>query len=159
MQLSTLTRFAPILALAMTAAAQAQTAPVTLTTDIAVVRTTTDAAGKAVETYAKPDVVTPGDRLRFTVQFRNTGTAPATRFVITNPLPPQVTLETLTDGADATVSVDGGKTFKTLATLRVTDAAGMARPATLSDVTHLRWTVATVPPGTAGARRFFARVK
>ena len=157
-----LLKFALPLSIVVTAfptMAQSQSAPVSLSTEIEVVRTTTDAAGKSSETFAKPEVVTPGDRLRFTVQFRNAGTAPAHRFVITNPLPPQVTLDALTDSGDATVSVDGGKSFDALSVLKVTDGAGVPRPATLADVTHLRWTVATVAPGTSGARRFFARVK
>ncbi len=93
--------------------------------------------------------VVPGDKLLFQTGYKNTGAAPAVRFVITNPLPGAVTW-TGEATAGLQVSVDGGRQFGTLASLRVKGADGQLRAATPADVTHLRWTLASIAPGASG---------
>ncbi|WP_425231035.1 hypothetical protein [Sphingomonas sp.] len=93
--------------------------------------------------------VLPGDRLVLRTTYRNTGAAAATRFVVTNPVPAAVAWTG--DGSTGVeASIDGGRTFGALAALRVRGANGIARPAIPADVTHLRWTLASIAPGGAG---------
>ena len=93
--------------------------------------------------------VVPGDRLVFRNSYRNAGAIPATRFVVTNPVPAGVTWTgDATSGIEA--SVDGGHSFGPLPTLKVKGANGQPRAATAADVSHLRWTLAAIAPGGSG---------
>lgn len=87
------------------------------------------------------DSVVPGERVVYTISFRNVGDEPADNVVITNPI-----AETLTyvagsaAGQDLEVefSVDGGVHFAPASELTVLDEA-TERPATTLDYTHVRW--------------------
>lgn len=96
-----------------------------------------------------PKTVVPGDKLVFRTQYKNGGAQAATRFVVTNPVPAAVAW-TGDGSAGVEASVDGGRTFGALSALRVKGATGQFRSATPADVTHLRWTVATIAPGAGG---------
>ena len=122
--------------LAPVAASAAQ--DVSLTTKVLVERVKTGADGKPVTVREEPGVVTPGDRLVFVLGYRNQGSEPATGFTLTNPIPPSVAFAG-TDDASAVVSVDGGKSWGALASLKVVQADGTSRPAVAADVTHIRW--------------------
>lgn len=137
------------------APAFAQAPAVELTGDVKVVRQL-DRGGKTTETLEEPNQVLPGDRLVFTTRYKNGGKEPATDFVVTNPLPAPVKLVKV-DGFET--SVDGGKTFGALGTLKVTGADGTARAAELGDVTHVRWRVASIAPGASGEVKYFAEVR
>lgn len=84
--------------------------------------------------------VSSGERLIYVVEYRNTGKRPVSGFTVTNPLPRTVRLDETMDGSEL-VSIDGGRTWGTLGTLRVTLSDGSWRPANPDDVTHLRWRV------------------
>lgn len=114
--------------------------------------------GKSRTELLEPTVVVPGDRLLFTTRYSNRGTQAANNFVVTNPLPAAVVLSH--DAAEGyVVSVDGGKNWGTLAAAKVPDGKGGMRTAQASDVTHLRWTVASIAPGTSGMVRYHAIVR
>ena len=85
-----------------------------------------------------PNVVTPGDKLVFVLSYRNEGAAPATGFVVTNPMPESVTYADSASPGEI-VSVDGGQNWGELGSLRVRNADGSQRPAVAADVTHVRW--------------------
>jgi uncharacterized repeat protein (TIGR01451 family) len=103
--------------------------------------------------------VAPGDRLVFELSYKNVGPEPATGFVITDPLPASVAFAG-DETAGATFSVDGGRTWGPLASLRVALPNGASRPAGLSDVTHIRWEFARpIPGGAAGSVTFRGVVK
>lgn len=123
---------------------------VALTSEVHVVRVVD---GK--EQFDPPASVVPGDRLVFTTRYSNAGNAPVENFVVTNPLPGPVVLAN--DGAFV-VSVDGGATFGPLAQQRITED-GVSRPATVTDVTHVRWTVSSIAPGAGGELSYFATVR
>lgn len=142
-------------ALAAPAAAQS---PIELAGDVKVVKTTTDADGVSSEELVPPDVVVPGDRLRFTTTFRNNGAEAVENFVVNNPLPSAVRLADDAD-PDLTVSVDGGETWGKLAELSVTSDDGANRAAQASDVTHIRWTLAAVQPGEEGRLEYPAIIR
>lgn len=117
-----------------------------------------EADGHKSEDLVEPKVVVPGDKLLFATRYRNDGTLPVTDFVVTNPLPAGVSLAP-DDAEQHQVSVDGGKTWGQITALTVTDVQGGIRAATASDVTHLRWTVARIPPGGAGVLTYRAIVR
>lgn len=87
------------------------------------------------------DSVVPGERVVYTISFRNVGSEPADNVVITNPI-----AETLKyvagsaagDDLEVEFSVDGGGTFGKADELRVV-VDGVERPATTLDYTHVRW--------------------
>ncbi len=122
---------------------------VTLTSDVMAIITTSDEAGKQTTTLAKPDEFTPGTKLSFGMNYSNSGTEAATNVTGTNPLNTAVRLAPDADPA-LLVSVDGGKTFGTLDTLSVATQNEATRPATHDDVTHVRWTIASIAPGESG---------
>lgn len=135
--------------------ALAQAAPVTLKGEVKVVREVVE-NGKTRQTFEEPNSVLPGDRLVFTTHYSNPGDKPVTDFVVTNPLPAPVKLAAA--GAFE-VSVDGGKTFGTLASLKAVGADGKPRAAELGDVTHVRWRLASIAPGASGDVSYFAEVR
>ncbi len=147
-----------LLAVTLPGAALAQS-QVALTSDVLVERTTTDASGTARTSLEAPGIVTPGDKLVFVLSYRNNAAAPATDFVVTNPIPESVGYMG-SDSAGAVLSVDGGRTWGQLAALSVRNADGTSRPATLADVTHVRWRMAQpIPAGGRGELRFRGVVK
>jgi uncharacterized repeat protein (TIGR01451 family) len=132
---------------------------VALTSEIFVERTTTDANGRQNVSLESPSVVTPGDPLVFVLRYRNSAASPATDFVVTNPIPENVSYIS-SGSAGSVLSVDGGQSWGDLAGLNVRNADGTTRPATAADVTHVRWRIAQpIPPGGEGELRFRGVVK
>jgi uncharacterized repeat protein (TIGR01451 family) len=156
-------RLSLLLPLALIAGSVAAQAPqaVTVTSEILAVKVTTDAKGQKVNTLVKPGVVVPGTPLVFVLRYKNRGSKPVTNYVVTNPIPTSVRFtEFAADSGWGSVSVDGGKTYGTLAAQQVADKSGVKRAAQPSDVTHLRWTVAKpILPGTAGSVTFYGAVE
>ena len=139
-----------LLAPAVAAAAD----PVSLTSKVFVERVKPGSDGKPVTVREEPGVVTPGDRLAFVLRYRNSGAQPATGFTLTNPIPPSIAF-TGTDDASASVSVDGGKSWGTLTSLKVVAADGTSRPAVAADVTHIRWSLGQpIAAGSGGELSF-----
>jgi uncharacterized repeat protein (TIGR01451 family) len=155
-----------LFALSLPAAALAQAKPVavaapavTLKSETFVARATTDASGKKKNELFPALRVLPGDPLVFMVSYQNTGKQAATKFVINNPVPNGVDF-TGVEQNWATLSVDGGKTYGALASLKVKKADGTMRGALPSDVTHIRWLFATpIAAGGQGRVMFYAVVK
>ncbi|WP_133365388.1 hypothetical protein [Qipengyuania sediminis] len=152
---------APALAIAMFAGAAApapvlaEAGSVSLKGEVKLVRQVVK-DGKTTETLEEPGQVLPGDRLLFATRYTNSGAEPATDLVVVNPLPQPVRLATA-EGLD--VSVDGGKTFGLLAALKIADRTGAARAAELGDVTHVRWRIASIAPGSSGEVRYLGEVR
>lgn len=126
---------------------------VTLSSLILLERTIPDSGGRNRIVLEEPKTVTPGDRLVFILNYRNAGRTPASDFIVTNPLPAAVAFQ---GGADnAQVSIDGGKNWGPLPTLRVREADGRWRNARPEDVTHLRWAMKqAIPAGAQGKLSF-----
>jgi len=114
--------------------------------------------GQETVKLVTPDMVVPGDQLVFTTSYQNEGQLPAENFIVTNPVPEAVIVNDET-AADAIVSVDGGQQWGKLASLTVADGQGGTRPATRGDITHLRWTVASIAPGGEGSLEYRAVVR
>lgn len=133
----------------------------TLTSKIELEKITPAAEGKpSVKSYAEPDVVVPGDRIRVTLTFTNAGAAPASGIAITNPIPNGLIFDGTADTTGFGVSVDGGKSFGPLDTLTVAAMGAASRAATTADVTHVRWLWPdAVPVGGTRSVAFFGKVK
>lgn len=142
--------------------AQQVAAPaVALTSAIQVVKDVKDGTGKTKRVLQEPTRVLPGDPLVVWLNYRNASKKPATAFVINNPIPAAMEYTAFGENSGwGLVSVDGGKTFGALATLKVTGKDGKPRPAVAFDVTHLRWTFKQpIAPGAAGTLSFYGVVK
>jgi uncharacterized repeat protein (TIGR01451 family) len=132
---------------------------VSLSSEIFVERVKTGPDGKPVVVREAPKVVTPGDKLVFELAYRNQGTQPATDFALTNPMPASVAFAG-SESPGAVFSVDGGKSWGPLASLKVAGPDGKARPATRADVTHIRWSFShAIPAGASGKLSFRGIVK
>lgn len=103
--------------------------------------------------------VVPGGEVIYEISYSNTGDEPVTRVAIDNPVPPQLTFVDVEGVPLTAVSVDGGTAYGDLADLTVAAADGRARPAQPADVTHLRWVLGEVQPGSSGKVAFKAMVK
>jgi uncharacterized repeat protein (TIGR01451 family) len=115
--------------------------------------------GKVTTKRQAPKNVVPGDEVTYEMTYSNSAKSPATNVVVDNPMPSQLTFIKV-EGTPATaVSIDGGKTFGQLADLKVALPDGTSRPAQPSDVTTLRWVIATIAPGGKGKIAYRGRVK
>lgn len=143
---------------ATVSAANAQGQAIALVGDVKLVKVNLDDGGETTTELVEPDTIVPGDKLIFTTAYNNTSNEPVTNFVVTNPLPEAVRLAGDAD-AGLTVSVDNGTNWGKIADLSVTEEDGKARAATHADVTHIRWTLATVAPGEAGQLEYPAIIR
>ncbi|MBX7483007.1 hypothetical protein [Qipengyuania qiaonensis] len=151
--------FTPLLAMSvLTAPLSAQDQPISLSGDVKHEKTTVDAAGEAKTELVEPNTIVPGDRLIFGTDYTNSSDEQVENFVVTNPLPEAVRLAPDADAA-LTVSVDGGQTFGALSQLSVRAEDGSTRPAEHADVTHVRWTLASVAPGESGRLEYPAIIR
>jgi uncharacterized repeat protein (TIGR01451 family) len=142
-----------------TAAFAAGPEHVSLSSHVFVERVKPGPGGKPVTVREAPGIVTPGDRLIFELSYRNAGAEPATGFTITDPIPASVVF-TGGESEGASFSVDGGRTWGPLASLRVARPNGAPRAATPADVTHVKWAFARpIPAGAAGSVSFRGVVK
>ncbi|MDB5678502.1 hypothetical protein [Sphingomonas bacterium] len=122
------------------------------------VEKTVSVGGREQVELQKPTNVLPGDKLIFQTNYRNAGGQPATQFVVTNPVPAAVAWTgEATPGA--VESVDGGRSYAPLSQLKVKGANGALRPAQPADVTHIRWTLASIAPGASGLVKYRGMVR
>ncbi len=142
-----------LFALMLPVAAQAAGA-VALSSKVFLEKVEMGSDGRARTILHKPDMVTPGDTLVFIVDYRNASASSAADFVVTNPVPPAIAYRGTADGS-AQVSIDGGKSWGSLAALSVRQADGRIRSARPDDVTHIRWAMAKpIPAGAQGKLSF-----
>ena len=150
-----------IIAAAISFTAAPATAQGGLASKIEIEKMVTAADGQPpVKTYVEPEVVIPGDRVRITLTFANGSTAPASGVNVVNPIPEGLIFDGTADTNGFAVSVDGGKSFGSMAALTVPVANGTPRAATAADVTHVRWLWPdALPAGQKRSVAFFGRVK
>lgn len=136
--------------LAAVVSVPAMAGPLELASDIFVEREQKRADGSTALVLEKPKVVLPGDQLVFVVRYKNVGKEPASKLTVTNPIPSAVAFSRTADGTEV-VSVDGGKNWGQLSSLKIATAQGAQRPAMPSDVTHIKWNLdQTLAAGSAG---------
>ena len=145
------------------------TPAVNIDSRVEVERTEETPDGKSVTKVYDPSKVSviPGDKLIFVNSYRNTGTTPASNFVINNPVHPAVEFSSVNEDW-ALVSVDGGKTFGKLSELTVTKvdpaaaegSAPVQMAAQAADVTDVRWSFPKpIPVAGKGELKFRGVVK
>jgi len=96
-------------------------------------------------TRGPAELVVPGERVVYTLNFTNDDAAPASDLILTMPVPTEIKYmdgTAIQDGAKTVYSADGGQSFSERAQLRKTGDDGNVRTATAEDITHIRWTVA-----------------
>ncbi len=146
-------------ALAVPTALFAQAQSVAIVSKAFVVKQIPDGPGKTKNTLIIPERVLPGEALVFMLEYKNTGAKPAAAFVINNPIPANV-IYTGVEQPWAEVSVDRGKTFGQLATLKVAKGDGTMRAALPTDVTAVLWKFAQpIAPASEGRVMYYAMVK
>lgn len=136
-------------ALVSVPAAAQETPAVVVTGDVKQVEVTVGANGEEITNLVDLGVTVPGTRLVFRTNYENTTQEVIRNFTLTNPIHPSVRLAPDAD-ADLTVSVDGGTTWGPLSSLTIASDDGTTRSATHADVTHVRWTIAEIAPGSSG---------
>jgi uncharacterized repeat protein (TIGR01451 family) len=116
--------------------------------------------GKPLQRLIPARVVSQGDVIYYTVKIRNPTTAPARDVAVIQRIPANTTYvsgSAAGPSADITFSADGGMTFKPAAQLTVVTPAGVTRPATPQDYTHIRWQLRNVlAPSAVALARFQA---
>lgn len=141
-------------ALAVTMAIPAVAAsPVQIVTKVMAEQRSAAADGTTRVALVPAAKVTPGDRVVYQIAYRNVGAQPIDNFILSNPLPEGIAYLSATAGSpEPELSVDGS-TYAPLAALKVSGPKGV-RPATLGDVTAVRWRLAQ--PLAAGGHGAFA---
>lgn len=97
--------------------------------------------GESRTEYVEAGTVVPGERVLYTIRFRNVGAEPAENVVITNPISTSLTYvdgSAMQDGLQVEFSIDGGQSFAVADALRIDDD-GEQRQASAKDYTHVRW--------------------
>lgn len=138
--------------------ATAQDQGISLSGDVMLEKVTIDDGGETSVELVEPATIVPGDKLIFGTDYSNRSSETVQNFVVTNPVPAAVRLAPDAD-PDLTVSVDGGETWGAITNLTVADAEGTVRPANHADVTHIRWTLASVAPGQDGRLEYPAIIR
>ncbi|MCP3734083.1 hypothetical protein M9979_04230 [Sphingomonas sp. RP10(2022)] len=147
-------------AVAAIAAPALAAGPLTMTTRMMVEKRSAAADGTTRTTLVPAVRVAPGDRITVVLAYRNTGPAPIGNVVLANPVPRNVAYRAVAPGTPAPdVSVDG-KTYGSLADLRVRTPDGATRAAGADDVTHVRWRLSSpIAAGQGGELAFQAVLK
>lgn len=125
------------------------------------------ADGREEVRYVATEATTPGNILRFTLTYHNTGDKVATDVIVDNPIPNGTTYlnnsASTGVGMQTSFSIDGGKSYHEAGQLTyespLPNGSAETRLASPEQYTHIRWRLATVPAGTAGAVSFEALVK
>ena len=120
-----------------------------------------DESGQKTIKREKAATVMPGEVVVYTITARNVGQEPATKVVITDPIPEHMDYTGSVKGERTriTFSVDGGKTYDVATALMVPDGKG-EKPAKPEDYTHIRWQLNdALEPGSAHSVEFRARLQ
>ena len=107
--------------------------------------TVTSDAGVETTQRVPAALVTPGEKVVYTIDFINDSAAPATDLVLAMPVPNDIRYlegSAERDGAIVTFSTDGGTTFAARNALVLPAVGGGTRTATANDITHVQWKIA-----------------
>ncbi|MDJ0757775.1 MAG: hypothetical protein QNJ19_00165 [Woeseiaceae bacterium] len=121
---------------------------------------TTNEDGERIKELIPAETVVPGERVVYTITFRNTGEEPADDVIITNPISEELTYvqgSAFGPGMELQFSVDG-QSFGAAEDLTV-EEDGETRTATPEDYTHIRWVMQSdLSAGAQGTVRFSAQL-
>ena len=122
--------------------------------------------GKQVTKRIPAQTADPGQKLIFTLQYKNDGNEKATNVKVDNPIP-ENTVYVVGSGigknSKMLFSIDGGKNYKqpSLLTYEETmpDGKKVKKQASPEQYTHVRWVINEVPPGKEGTVGFQVKMK
>ena len=121
---------------------------------------TTNEDGEQIRELVAAETVIPGERVVYTITFRNTGEEPADDVIITNPISESLTYvqgSAFGPGMELQFSVDG-ENFAAADELTI-EEGGETRPASVEDYTHIRWVMQSdLSAGAQGTVRFSAQL-
>jgi uncharacterized repeat protein (TIGR01451 family) len=130
-----------------------------VTTSVQKEEVTVDESGEPASKLVEANTVVPGDRVIYTITFRNTSEEAAENVVITNPISESLTYVAGSAFGPGTIiefSVDGGQTYAPADQLTITED-GETRSAHPGDFTHIRWVMQNeLAAGAQGTARFAA---
>lgn len=112
--------------------------------------------GSQAKTYVPAEDVKPGDRIRYTLRYRNSGDEAATDVNIDNPIPEGARYlpDSAWGGEQQLFSIDGGETFKRPGSLtwqrQTGDGEREQQTASPEQYDAVRWVVKEIPAGTSG---------
>lgn len=122
-----------------------------------------NADGSQTVKREKADLVTPGDKVVYSLNYYNDKEETAANIVLVMPVPTEISYVEGSAEVDNTLTVysaDGGQTFEARDVLKVQSADGAFRVARAEDITHIRWTVGSaIIPGGTGTLSFSGRLK
>jgi hypothetical protein len=131
---------------------------VAVVNEIFVEKTVPAAPGKTRAVLVAAKSGPPGSKLVFSTTYRNQSKLPIRGIVLNSPALDNLLFDGLLGPGE--VSIDGGKTWGALTTLKVRTANGGVRPAQNVDVTHVRMVVPGVAgPGSSGKLSYRVIVK
>jgi len=138
---STMQKALLALVLAAVAAAQEAALPL-LVRAVAEIESKSMEAGREVVKLVPADRVVPGDRVIYTLEVQNTGTAALDAPIVIHPVPEHMRYVADTavgPAAEVSYSVDGGRSFDRAENLKMLGTDSLPRPAVAADYTHIRW--------------------
>lgn len=118
--------------------------------------------GKQIKKVIEAKELLPGETVTYTISYANLGNEPATNVQLDDPIPAGTRYipGSASDEANASFSIDGGKSYKkpALLTYEVTLPNGMKekKVASPEQYTNIRWTLPSVAPGAKGTIIFKA---
>jgi len=123
---------------------------------------TIDANGNEVRTYTLADEVAPGDEVRYSLAYSNTGQAAADAVNLVMPVPGEVAYieaSATGDPDNLSFSADGGATFAARTSLML-GQGDQARLAAADEITHIKWAFTDpIAPSSVGTVSFSAVLK
>lgn len=150
---ATILVFSLVTALTLPAMANGMTAEQIV--EVAVI--SVDETGAESVRYEAASEIAPGDEVRYRLDYANDGTEAAENVSLVMPVPTEITLiegSVVAGPALVTYSADAGVSFASRDALEVIEG-DETRPATASDITHVRWVFATpIAAGEAGSISF-----
>lgn len=125
-----------------------------------------DEAGRERVELREAEAMRPGDTLVYRIAYTNKGTAPAHDAKVTDPIPAGTVLlpgSWEAQGADFSVSVDGGKSWESYParrSVKQTDGSIIQKEMDPSAYTHVRWTCREpLAPGATRSAVFKVKVR
>jgi uncharacterized repeat protein (TIGR01451 family) len=107
--------------------------------------------------------VIPGDKVIYTISYKNVGEEEADKIVIDNPIPENMEYVAGTahgDGTEIFFSIDDGNTFDKPENLKVLDDDGNERVSTADEYTNIRWSLNdSAAPGATGQVYYHAELE
>ncbi|PHR61937.1 MAG: hypothetical protein COA43_01835 [Robiginitomaculum sp.] len=124
---------------------------------------TINADGTKVTNRVAATLVTPGDKIIYSLHYHNDGGTDVDNIVLVMPVPKEVMYQEGSadrENVSTVYSTDGGVTYAVRENLLIALEDGNTRPAKSSDITHVKWYVTSiVKAGATGTLSFDARLK